>query len=322
MLAVRHPDEAYAGKTVLVTGGAGFIGSHLVEALVAAKANVRVLDDLSSGARKNLEAVSGRIEFIEGDVCDSRVCLSAAAGAEIIFHEAALVSVPESIRVPDKAYAVNILGTSHIFEAANACHAMRVVYASSSAVYGNCTNMPLIEANSGQLMSPYAIGKRSSELLGEYAFTAQGLQSVGLRYFNVYGPRQRPDSPYAAAIPIFLSRVRSGCPPMIHGDGSQTRDFVHVSDVVRANLLAGVAQDVGSLVVNVGTGSATTVRSLAELICKSLGLSQEPLHGPARAGDIPHSVANPSKALQQLGFQAKVELGPGIANLIETWVDS
>jgi UDP-glucose 4-epimerase len=317
MLADDELYRAYEAKTVLVTGGAGFIGSHLVEALVNAKAKVRVLDDLTTGTQSNLETVSDRIELLVGDICDVDTCLRAAKDTEIIFHQAALVSVPESIRAPDRAYSINIMGTSHVFDAAHACHTQRVVYASSSAVYGDTISMPLIESHCGRLMSPYAIGKRSSEFLAEYAYTMRGLTSVGLRYFNVYGPRQSPDSPYAAAIPIFVAMARAGRAPTIYGDGSQTRDFVNIHDVVRANLLAGIAQGVEAEVVNIGTGVAITITSLAELICRILAPSLCPRYDAARPGDIAHSVASTSNAEQLLDFLAKVELNSGLTRLLD-----
>jgi len=317
MLTDVELHRAYEAKTVLVTGGAGFIGSHLVEALVARKANVRVLDDLSTGSKSNLAAVSGRIELIVGDICDTDTCVRVAKGADYIFHQAALVSVPESIRAPDQSFRINITGTSHIFEAAHACQTQRVVYASSSAVYGDSTTMPLTESHCGRLMSPYAIGKRASEFLAECAHAIHGMTSVGLRYFNVYGPRQSPDSPYAAAIPIFVALARARKAPTIYGDGSQTRDFVSVHDVVRANLLAGIAQELETPVVNVGTGVSTTITSLAEMICSILAPELCPQYTAARVGDIAHSVASTSNAERLLGFHADIDLRSGIARLLD-----
>lgn len=308
--------EAYKGRPVLVTGGAGFIGSHLVEGLVHLGARVRVLDDLSSGSRSNLEAVLPDIEFIEGDIRDGATCLKAAKNTDIIFHQAALVSVPASIRDPAKTYRINIEGTSNVFEAAREAATTRVVYASSSAVYGDCSELPLVETRCGRLLSPYAVSKRADELIAEFGHTLHGTTSVGLRYFNVFGPRQSPDSPYAAVIPIFLSKLRANQPPTVFGDGSQTRDFVSVRDVVRANLLAGIARNVESAVVNVGSGISTTVASLARDLCAIIGQGLVPRFEAARPGDIAASVADTRLAQELLGFCTTVELHDGLVALV------
>lgn len=308
--------RAYKSMRVLVTGGAGFIGSHLVEALLSAGAKVRVLDDLSTGNRSNLASVLKDIDLLIGDIRDADLCLRAAENTNIIFHEAAFVSVPESIRKPDHAFAVNLLGTSHIFEAARAQGVSRVVYASSSAVYGNCSTLPLSETHAGRLLSPYAVSKRSSEHLAGYAFALHKLSSVGLRYFNVYGARQSPSSPYAAVIPLFAAACQAGTAPRVFGDGTQTRDFVHVSDVVRANLLAGVAAEIEAHVANVGTGVATSIRALAEEFCKLTNPDLQPQEVEARPGDISQSVCDPRHAERILGFRASIELSAGLAELI------
>jgi len=309
-------DQTYAGKPVLVTGGAGFIGSHLVESLVNVGARVRVLDDLSTGNRDNLGAVSDRIEFIIGDIRDADLCLRAAEGVEVIFHLAAFVSVPESLLKPDRTFAINLFGSSHIFEAATQHGKARVVYASSCAVYGDCSTMPLSESHAGRMLSPYAVSKRSVEHLAEYAFVCHKLTSVGLRFFNVYGPRQSPKSAYAAAIPLFTEACLSGQSPIVFGDGMQTRDFVHVDDVVRANLLAGIAPRIQALVVNVGTGVATSIRTLAELACKLADTKLSPIYQDARPGDISRSVCDPQNAERMLGFKASVGLRHGLEALI------
>jgi nucleoside-diphosphate-sugar epimerase len=310
--------KAYKGKAVLVTGGAGFIGSHLVDSLVEAGAKVRVLDDLSTGNRGNLTPVLDRVDLIIGDIRDADLCLRAVEDIDIIFHQAAFVSVPESLKKPDRTFAINLFGTSHIFEAAQQHGAKRVVYASSCAVYGDCSTMPLNEPHVGRLLSPYAVSKRSMEALAEYAFACQGITSVGLRYFNVYGARQSLKSAYAAVIPIFIGACLSGQPPTVLGDGSQTRDFVHVSDVVRANMLAGIAPDIEVAVANVGTGVATSIQTLAEELCRLTKSSTAPLNGEARAGDIPRSVCDPRQAERILGFRAKIALSDGLAELIGT----
>ncbi len=308
--------RAYKGKFVLVTGGAGFIGSHLVEALVEAGAKVRVLDDLSTGNRSNLTPVLDRVDLIIGDIRDADLCLRAVEDINIIFHQAAFVSVPDSLKKPDRTFAINIFGTSHIFEAALQRGIKRVVYASSCAVYGDCSTMPLSESHVGRLLSPYAVSKRSMEALAEYAFACQGITTVGLRYFNVYGARQSLKSTYAAVIPIFIGACLAGQSPTVYGDGAQTRDFVHVSDVVRANLLAGIAPDIEVAVANVGTGVATSIQVLAEEICRLTKSSTAPVNGEARPGDIPRSVCDPRQAERLLGFSAQIPLSEGLANLL------
>ncbi len=310
---IRRPYESMA---VLVTGGAGFIGSHLVEALVDSGARVRVLDDLSTGSRENLARCLERIELLIGDVRDAELCAHAAESMNVIFHQAAFVAVPESIRKPDRTFAINLFGTSHIFEAAAKASIRRVVYASSCAVYGDCSTMPLNETHRGRLLSPYAVSKRSAELCAEYALTHQGITSVGLRYFNVYGPRQRADSAYAAAIPKFVADCRAGVPPQIHGTGEQTRDFVHVSDVVRANLMAGTQEGLTAEVLNIGTGVSTSIQSLAERTCRLIDPQLQPKNVEARPGDIPRSVCDPRQAERVLGWRARTKLADGLAALV------
>ncbi len=308
--------RAYKGKAVLVTGGAGFIGSHLVESLVEAGAKVRVLDDLSTGNRGNLTPVLDRVDLIIGDIRDADLCLRAVEDINIIFHQAAFVSVPDSLKKPDRTFAINLFGTSHIFEAAQQHGIKRVVYASSCAVYGDCSTMPLSEPHVGRLLSPYAVSKRSMEALAEYAYACQGITSVGLRYFNVYGARQSLKSTYAAVIPIFTGACLAGQSPTVLGDGTQTRDFVHVSDVVRANMLAGVAPDIEVAVANVGTGVATSIQTLAEELCRLMKSSTAPVNAEARPGDIPRSVCDTMHAERTLGFRAKVQLNEGLASLL------
>jgi UDP-N-acetylglucosamine/UDP-N-acetylgalactosamine 4-epimerase len=308
---------AYNSTAVLVTGGAGFIGSHLVEALVAAGARVRVLDDLSTGNQQNLAGCLDRIEFVKGDIRDAELCTRAARSMNLIFHLAAFVAVPESLRDPDRTYAINLLGTSHIFEAAHDASVARVVYSSSCAVYGDCSTMPLDESHHGHLLSPYAISKRSGELCAEYAYAQRGVTSVGLRYFNVYGARQRADGGYAAVIPKFVASCRAGVAPRVHGDGEQTRDFVHVSDVVRANLLAGMQPGMTAEVINIGTGVATSVQSLAQEACQLVNPQLHPTNIEERPGDIPRSVCDPRRAEQLLKWRARTQLSQGLSLLVQ-----
>jgi len=307
---------AYDSTAVLVTGGAGFIGSHLVEALVALGARVRVLDDLSTGNRQNLTGCFDGIDFVLGDVRDAELCTRAAQSMNIIFHLAASVAVPDSLRDPDRTFAINLLGTSHIFEAARNASIARVVYASSCAVYGNCSTMPLNESHHGHLLSPYAVSKRSGELCAEYAYAQQGVTSVGLRYFNVYGARQRADGGYAAVIPKFIADCRAGLAPRVHGNGEQTRDFVHVSDVVRANLLAGMQPSMTAEVINIGTGVPTSIQSLAEATCHFVNPQLHPVNTEARPGDIPRSVCDPRLAERVLKWRALTHLTEGLSMLV------
>ncbi len=315
MTELNSANQAYAGKPVLVTGGAGFIGSHLVEALVRVGARVRVLDDLSTGNRDNLKNAADKIDFIVGDIRDADLCLRAAEGVAVIFHLAAFVSVPESLQKPDRTFAINLFGSSHIFEAAARHAVSRVVYASSCAVYGDCSTMPLRESHSGRMLSPYAVSKRSVEHLAEYAFAGQNLSTVGLRFFNVYGPRQSPRSAYAAVIPLYIESCLAGRAPKIFGDGTQTRDFIHVDDVVRANMLAGVAQGVQATVANVGTGIATSIQALAAMSCEFANTNLLPQFLEARPGDISRSVCDTQHAEHALGFKAEVSLREGIKGL-------
>jgi len=307
---------AYDSTAVLVTGGAGFIGSHLVEALIALGARVRVLDDLSTGNRQNLTSCIDRIELMLGDIRDAEFCTRAAQSMNTIFHLAASVAVPDSLRDPDRTYAINLLGTSHIFEAARNASVARVVYASSCAVYGDCSTMPLNESHHGHLLSPYAVSKRGSELCAEYAYAQQGVTSVGLRYFNVYGTRQRADGGYAAVIPKFIADCRAGLAPQVHGNGEQTRDFVHVSDVVRANLLAGMQPNMTAEVINIGTGVSTSIQFLAEETCRLVNPQLHPVNTEARPGDIPRSVCEPRLADRVLKWRARTSLTQGLSMLM------
>ena len=226
------------GVTALVTGGAGFIGSHLVDALVENGANVRVLDNLVTGSLQNLEHLASEIEWIEGDIRDTGHCRRACHGVEVVFHQAALGSVPRSLEDPTTTFDVNTLGTVRVLEAARAAGTQRVVYASSSSVYGDSEILPKREGEEGRPLSPYAASKAAAEKAATAFTMTFGLDTVGLRYFNVYGPRQDPQGPYAAVVPRFFGACLSGDRPVIFGDGEQSRDFTYVADAVAANLLA------------------------------------------------------------------------------------
>lgn len=302
-------------KQVLVTGGAGFIGSHLTEALVAGGAQVTVLDDLSNGFAANLDPVLGEIRFVEGSIVDLELVSRLAHGCDTIFHLAAVSNVVETVENPVKGHAVNGTGTFNVLLAARE-HGARVVYSSSAAVYGSNQNVPLEESEPTGPLSPYGSQKLLGELYMSNFCDLYGLTGVALRYFNVYGPRQRPDSPYSGVISIFADRAGKGLDISIHGDGGQTRDFVHVSDVVRANILAATSPLTGFVVCNVCTGLPTSVKELAELLI-DLNTSQGRLgFGPPRAGDIRLSLGDPGRAEKTIGFQASVILKQGLAGLV------
>ncbi len=302
-----------AGARVVVTGGAGFIGSHLVEGLLQAGAQVTVLDDFSTGHRANLEPMLKDIELVEGDIRDLALCQRVILGARYVLHQAALGSVPQSIAEPATAIAVNVGGTANVFTAARDAGVRRVVYASSSSVYGESEALPKREGEEGALLSPYAVSKWMDEELAALFAKSYPLELVGLRYFNVYGPRQDPNGAYAAVVPRFFASCYGGAAPVIFGDGQQTRDFTYVKDVVRANLMALVSQEGSGAAYNVGTGTKTSVVELAETIIRVTGFTGSLEYQPARAGDIRHSVADTSRAEAALGWRATTSLAEGLA---------
>jgi nucleoside-diphosphate-sugar epimerase len=302
----------FEGLPVLVTGGGGFIGSHLVDTLLARGARPRVLDDFSTGRRENLAHCRSGIELIEGDIRDVTTCRRAMADVRLVFHEAALGSVPRSMEDPATTIAVNVTGTANVLSAALEAGVRRVVFASSSSVYGDDEHQPKKEGIEGRPLSPYALSKRMDEHLAETYWRVFGLEVVGLRYFNVYGPRQDPQGPYAAVIPRFFASCRAGSAPTIFGDGSQSRDFTFVADVVEANLLAATAPGCAGRAYNVGAGRRTSVAELAQTICDVTGCPGTPLRAPARAGDVLHSTADVEAAFQAFGFRARTSLAEGL----------
>ncbi len=309
-----------SAPTVLVTGGAGFIGSHLATALLARGASVRVLDDLSSGRPGNLahlgdEAHAGRFTFLAGDVRDPADCARACRGVDTVFHLAALVSVEQSLAAPDACFARNALGSAQVFAAAHAAGVRRVVNISSSAVYGDATALPSREGEEGRVLSPYAASKAAGELLAHALRRGLGQEIVSLRFFNVYGPRQDPSGPYAAVIPRFLAAARAGLPCAIFGDGLQTRDFVHVGDAVEACLLAAAAPSAAAgEAFNVCSGAALSIAEIAERV-RALHGGPAAVHAPARDGEIRHSVGDPARALRVLGFRTRISLADGLVDL-------
>src|SRR5262245_40001346 len=273
-------------QEVLVTGGAGFIGSHLVAALVRRGDRVRVIDDFSSGKRANLAETDGRIEVIEGSILDVETLERAARGVEFIFHEAAIPSVPRSVAAPVASHQANATGTLLVLEAARRHRVRRVVYAGSSSAYGETPTLPKVETMATAPLSPYAISKLCGEHYCQVYTRVHGLETVILRYFNVFGPRQDPTSQYAAVIPRFVTAAIAGQRPVIFGDGTQSRDFCFIDNVVEANLLAATAPDAPGGVFNVACGEATDLNHVVRLIEETLGGRLEPRYEPARAGDI------------------------------------
>ncbi len=304
------------GKRTLVTGGAGFIGSHLVRGLLDAGHEVAVLDDLSSGFRSNLADIEDHIRFIQGSILDDSLD-TAAQGANCIFHLAAIASVPQSVRDPIGTHRVNSEGTLRVIEHAHRNNA-RVVLSSSSAVYGDGPELPKRETTVLEPTSPYAVQKLNSEQYLQMAHRLHGVEGFALRYFNVFGPRQNPDSEYAAVIPKFIVRALKGEPLTIFGDGKQTRDFIFVGDVVRANLMAMDASDADGTAMNIGSGAVTELNELAQLIFAALGSQGEVIHAPEREGDIKHSSCEAKLAKKRLGFEAETSLSEGLMDTIDS----
>ena len=299
---------------VLVTGGAGFIGSHLATALAERGARVRVLDNLATGRRDNLAHLGAGIELVEGDVRDVEACRRACAGVELVFHQAALGSVPRSMADPATTLAVNVGGTANVFAAARDAGVRRVVYASSSSVYGDSAALPKREGEEGEPLSPYAASKAMDEDLARVFARCFGLEPVGLRYFNVYGPRQDPAGPYAAVVPRFFAAALAGEPMVIHGDGTQSRDFTYVADAVEANLRAAAAPAAcAARAFNVAAGHRTTILDLARTIADLTGSPVPPHHADPRPGDVPHSLADLTNIRRDLGYQPTHSLREGLA---------
>jgi nucleoside-diphosphate-sugar epimerase len=300
----------------LVTGGAGFIGSHIVEELVRRGERVRVLDNLSTGRRENLAQVSSRIEMIEGDIRDADSTRRAMDGVDYALHEAAIVSVPQSMDDPVTTHDVNVTGTLNVMMAAREARVKRVVLASSCAVYGDNDSLPLNEAEKPRLLSPYAASKLTGELYSETFLAAYGLPTVALRYFNTFGSRQNPKGDYAAVIPRFMTRMRTGQPPVIYGDGEQTRDFVHVSDVVRANLLVCERPEAVGQVLNVASAQRTSLLELVRTLNDLLSTRLTPEFQRERPGDIRHSAGDGAKMAAVLGFRVETPLSAGLSRMI------
>jgi UDP-N-acetylglucosamine/UDP-N-acetylgalactosamine 4-epimerase len=311
-----------SNHTFLITGGAGFIGSNLVENLLKHNAKyVRVLDNLSNGFRKNIAEFEGlpNFEFVEGDICDLETCKKAVVDIDFISHQAALGSVPRSIKDPIATNAANITGFLNMLVAAKGSPALkRFVYAASSSTYGDSPNLPKVEDTIGKPLSPYAVTKYVNELYADVFAKTYGLEIIGLRYFNVFGPKQDPHGAYAAVIPLFIKAALEKTPPTINGDGLHTRDFTYVANAVAANIKAMFADpQAANQVYNVAYGNNTTLLNLWESICKHLNVQLAPIHGPNRVGDIRDSLADISKARELLDYNPKYDLQKGLEATIE-----
>ncbi len=298
----------------LITGGAGFIGSHLVDTLTQRGHHVRVLDNFSTGKRANLAHLS-EVEVIHGDVRDASIVREATAGMDYVIHNAALVSVPQSMANPVVAHAVNATGTLNILQAAREFDVKRVVLASSCAVYGDKDDLPLRETSATKPMSPYAATKLIGEIYCQTFYRAYGVPTVCLRYFNIFGPRQDPNGEYAAVIAKFAPRMRNGQAPIIYGDGTQTRDFVHVSDVVRANLLVCERAEAIGQIFNIASGRGVSLLELVDVLNKLLGTHLAAEIAPPRAGDIKHSRGDDGRIAALLGFRTTMPFAEGLAQV-------
>jgi UDP-glucose 4-epimerase len=303
----------------LVTGGAGFIGSSIARALIARGDGVRIIDNFSTGKRENLADIADRGELVEGDIRDDKQLSRAVAGVEVVFHEAAIASVPASMAEPLENHAVNATGTMRVLESARRAGVRRVLYAASSAAYGDEPGLPKVETMRPAPISPYGATKLAGEVAMQVYARAFGLETVCLRYFNVFGPRQDPKSEYAAVIPKFITAALAGKQPRIFGDGKQSRDFCHIDNVVEANFAAAAAdgRSVSGGVFNIGCGEAIDLNRVVAILGDVLGRKIEAIHEPARAGDILHSWGDVSAARTAFGFRAPVSFTDGLRRTIE-----
>ena len=303
---------------ILVTGGAGFIGSHIAEALLRRGDEVRILDDLSTGFRRNLDHLRGigEIDFHEGTVVDLDTARAAVEGCDVVYHQAALASVPRSVEHPIASNDANVVGTLNVLVAARDAGVQKFVYAASSSAYGDSETLPKTETMPVNPLSPYAIAKLTGEQYTSVFADLYEIDTLSIRYFNVFGPRQDPNSPYAAVIPIFVDAILDGRPPTIHGDGLQSRDFTYIDNVVHANLLALDCPRLGGAVINVALGGRITLLELYDAIAEILGTEIQPEHGDPRPGDVRHSQADIQRAKELLGYEGQVGWKEGLRETI------
>jgi len=305
-------------RKVLVTGGGGFIGSNLVHALLERGDSVRVLDNFATGNRHNLADIADDIEVVEGDLRSYERVHTAVRGVEIVFHQGALGSVPRSVQDPLTSTAVNVEGTLNVLLAARDEDVARVVAASSSSVYGDGGTFPRVETQAPNPISPYAVAKLAAERFCVSFSRVYGLETVALRYFNVFGPHQDPTSQYAAVVPLFVQAIREGRPVTIYGNGEQSRDFTYVANVVEANLRAAVATGAGGTVLNIAAGGSETVNTLADTIGRLLGLPVARAYEPPRPGDVEQSWADVSLAREVIGFEPHIGFEEGLRLTIDS----
>jgi UDP-glucose 4-epimerase len=311
-----------SGRKVLITGGAGFIGSNLVRALLARGDTVRVLDNFATGRRENLAELLDDVEVVEGDLRSYERVHTAVQGVEIVFHQGALGSVPRSVQDPLTSTAVNVEGTLNVLLAARDSGVSRVVAASSSSVYGDGGTFPRVETQPANPISPYAVAKLAAERFCVSFFRVYGIETVALRYFNVFGPRQDPTSQYAAVVPLFIKAIKEGRPVTIYGDGTQSRGFTYVENVVAGNLAAAAAgAEAAGAVLNIAVEGSETVNTLAETIGRLLGLPVERIHAPIRPGDVEQSSADVSRARELIGFEAHIGFEEGLQLTIDNQAD-
>jgi UDP-glucose 4-epimerase len=302
----------------LVTGGAGFIGSSIAEALLAKGESVRILDDFSSGRRENVEGLRGRVEVIEGTIVDPGAVARAMAGVEVVFHEAAIPSVVRSVENPQASMLGGVQGTTVVLDLARRSGVRRVVFAGSSSAYGDTPTLPKVETMESRPLSPYAASKMTGEHLMRIFAGLYGLETVTLRYFNVFGPRQDPKSEYAAVVPRFITAALRKDRPIVFGDGEQTRDFCHIDNVVQANLLAaGTSRKLAGEMVNVACGTRTSLNQLLSYIGELAGRPLDAEHRPARAGDVRDSLADVRAARELLGYEPSVDVREGLKRTFE-----
>lgn len=304
-------------ETYVVTGGAGFIGSHLVTRLLAEGHAVRVVDNFSTGRQANLAHLNGVYTLHQSSVTDKAALLAAFDGADYVYHQAALPSVPRSVEDPLETHEQCATGTLNVLLAARDCGVRRVIYAASSSAYGDADNAHKEESLPPRPLSPYGVAKLTGEYYCQVFSQVYGLETVALRYFNVFGPRQDPNSKYSAVIPLFITAILEDRPPLINGDGLQSRDFTYIDNVVQGNLLAAKAPAANGQVINMATGGQISLLNLVEKINTLTGKAIQPIHGPERAGDIRHSSASIAKAQRLLGYAPQVDFDTGLARTLE-----